>query len=305
MADMLFTIGADDRDFHRALGRIEASSGMAAKSLGKIFGVGSTAAIASKAIATASSFIQAYADSSDEARQRVDRLTESVQRLKESIGEDLVGAIEVGKPSLDTFAGWWQDIINKEADVMRWAFFGDGFMGESARIDQLREQERQSQKRAEQQRKAADYRLGEEADILGAAGDAAGERRMREDIQHRRRMREIGAMGLPSDQASRLYGFENARHDLAGRAMSLQEVKDLRDKLINDRRSERFNILENSSVADATTRRQIIGSKGFAEDFQAEFRNAQRDLVAQGRQQLDALRQVEKNTRTGPGAKFR
>ncbi|HMN41834.1 MAG TPA: hypothetical protein PKE29_13395 [Phycisphaerales bacterium] len=293
MADLLFTIGADDRAFHQSLARIERTSASAAKSVGRIFGIGSTVMLARQAIHYLKESVDAYGKSSEAAGDRVRDMQQPWKDLQVVIGETTTGYVESFNTEIEKALGNVAALVGIDAR---------GFATES------REAHRAKRIQDERIKGEADVmrlRRTGEADFRELFGDKFGAERLREMGKHETRLREIGAIkGVPNDEKAGLRDLENARFGLLGRLSQLEETKDIRDRWLKDRQSEKFTVLENANVADATTRGQIIGTGGFGMDFNTIYRNAQRDLMEQGRKQLEALRAVEANTRGGRGAKF-
>lgn len=296
MADLLFTIGADDRDFRRTMDRLDRTSAVTAHNVAKIFKVGSFVAVGTRSINFLTDAVREYAETSEGARRRVEEMTAPWRTLKAAIGEATVDALVPFLRYLQEAAQWWDELITGGAN---------GFMPFGDEATEAQRIHREQEARAKAVQEGRRIRGSAEADILDAAGDRFGAGRSRENAEHERRLREIGALtGLANEEKDRLRTWENARHDAASRRNQADEAKDIRDKWVQERREQRFNSLELNTVADRNTRLQVIGASGHGVDFQAEQRRLAREQLKQGRDTVDVLKKIEANTAATGGASF-
>lgn len=277
MSDLLFSIGADDREFQRALGRIAKSSDSTASTVAKIFGFGSAVAIGKRLIGEAQSSIEAYAQTSDEARRRVEGMVAPWKAVQVAIGETLVGYVE--------------PLLAK--------------MGELGKIGTYKEIARQQDfvKRAmEGQHKLI---FGLMADTAAAGGNAFDANRLRAQLDHEARMKEIGtAEGVGNPMKARMRQWEDTRYYLQDRSNDLAERLAAHRERVSDRTRMRFSTLELSSVGDRATRNQILGTNPNRQDVEGEILKEQRELKAYAKQQFDALVQIGANTKVKGAATY-
>jgi hypothetical protein len=292
MSDLLFSIGADDREFQKALGRIETASSRTAKTVAKIFGLGSAVVVGKQLIHAARDAIEGYAGSSDAAKQRIEDMVGPWKAIQASAGEILVDILEPMERSLERMLESTQDLASVQMPSLMDS--GKGFFEEwRATQTMVRNIDAAMQGRESARR----IRKQQMADILGTGGDAVGSRVVQEDIENVKRKREIGSlMGISKEEKDALWAREDIRHGVALKSLGIEgRLADYHD-LVSEQKRKQFNVLELNSVGDRATRSQILGSGPASPDYEGMLLREQRELKDLARKQVQSLINIDRNT---------
>lgn len=252
MADIRHTMSLDDSRFAQGLKHAEALAERNVRTMQSGFGrLGSSFDSAFKfavidqafkrSFAIAQNAVKGYASEFTFARAELDRFGGAFHDFNLSLGRDLFnltsgsgGWVDTVVSTIGQFREW---LANKLTDLITLT------PGQGDAVDKARKEQEALDKQAQSLAKVRDLKAeisGDLATSQGRTGDAA---RLGENERHRRRMIEIGGLGLPGgEQLEGLKGLEAQRHEAEMTRIAEREAKeaeaDAKQKQAEERRRE-------------------------------------------------------------------
>lgn len=301
MADIRHTMSLDDSRFAQGLKHAEGLADKNVKAMQSGFGrLGSAFDGAlrfavidqafKRSFGIAQNAVNAYASEFTFARQELRRFESAFHEFNISLGRDLTGLVSGG--------GWVESMIRGASRLREWTVnkLTDMMMFEAGTgegVDNRRKREEDLDKRIQQMEKFRDLKgdLGRDlASSEGRQGDAA---RIAETDRHRRRLMEIGALGLGrgSGELAEIEKLETDRHDAE---MKRIDEADAKQKASEDRRRE--NAQHEVEVEDRRLGLQQMRLNGKTKEAELGEFQLQMDERRRAIEQDDVLTQDQKQT---------
>lgn len=283
MADLVFSIGANDAEFQRTLDRLDKNAARTASSVERSLSFNQLATAGKKVYRLGMEMIDAYAASSEVAAERVRGLTAEVNNLAAAMGETLVDGIEAVQAGLDgmgkdaatkDYGGWFDSITSGFMYGMQGPLQGIRDMGMLSDGSDRRmaadaaRQKRLQEKKLKEIRDFAAMRsnlLDQRDRITGSEGGftAAYDERS-ENNRNTENIRSIGGMSIEQAKKEELLAIEEQRHQArmrqidAERVARMQSLEEESRKEISASDRKREDYMLALDMMDAETRTQNI-----------------------------------------------